>query len=75
MHIFLQIFVREKTLKVLPTKPLVGDDGESRSNGGGGGQQSAWKYPENLERCLIIIFTNVLPSVRRRVLFTRSTLI
>lgn len=39
MHIFLQIFVREKTLKVLPTKPLVGDDGESRSNGreGGGG--------------------------------------
>lgn len=80
MHIFLQIFVREKTLKVLPTKPLVGDNGESRSNGGvgregGGGQQSAWKYPENLERCLIIIFTNVLPSVRRRVLFTRSTLI
>ena len=26
MHIFLQIFVREKTLKVPPTKPLVGDD-------------------------------------------------
>lgn len=79
MHIFLQIFVREKTLKVLPTKPLVGDDGESRSNGGDGvgwgGQQSAWKYPENLEGHLIIIFTNVLPSVHRRVLFTRSTLI
>lgn len=37
MHIFLQIFVREKTLKVPPTKPLVGDDGESRSNGGEGG--------------------------------------
>lgn len=37
MHIFLQIFVREKTLKVPPTKPLVGDDGESRSNGEGGG--------------------------------------
>lgn len=36
---------------------------------GGGGQQSAWTYPENLERCLIIIFTNVLPSVHRRVLF------
>lgn len=34
MHIFLQIFVREKTLKVPPTKPLVGDNGESRSNGG-----------------------------------------
>lgn len=37
MHIFLQIFVREKTLKVPPTKPLVGDNGESRSNGGGRG--------------------------------------
>lgn len=37
MHIFLQIFVREKTLKVPPTKPLVGDNGESRSNGGGKG--------------------------------------
>lgn len=37
MHIFLQIFVREKTLKVPPTKPLVGGDGESRSNGGVGG--------------------------------------
>lgn len=37
MHIFLQIFVREKTLKVPPTKLLVGDDGESRSNGGVGG--------------------------------------
>lgn len=36
MHIFLQIFVREKTLKVPPTKPLVGGDGESRSNGGVG---------------------------------------
>lgn len=36
MHIFLQIFVREKTLKVPLTKPLVGDDGESRSNGGWG---------------------------------------
>lgn len=33
MHIFLQIFVREKTLKVLPTKLLVGNDGESGNNG------------------------------------------
>lgn len=33
MHIFLQIVVKEKTLKVLPTKLLVGaDGGKSRSN-------------------------------------------
>lgn len=39
MHIFLQIFVREKTLKVLPTKPLVGETmGESRSEWKGSGR-------------------------------------
>lgn len=38
MHIFLQIFVREKTLKVLPTKPLVGEDG--RGGEGWGGSRS-----------------------------------
>lgn len=51
MHIFLQIFVREKTLKVLPTKPLVGDDGESRSNGGGGVN----KVHGNIQKTLSVV--------------------
>ena len=64
MHIFLQIFVREKTLKVLPTKLLVGNDGESRSNGrewGGGSTKcveifrkpSALSY-NNIHKCFTI---------------------
>lgn len=56
MHIFLQIFVREKTLKVLPTKPLVGDNGESRSNGGvgreGGGVN---KVRGNIQKTLSVV--------------------
>lgn len=53
MHIFLQIFVREKTLKVLPTKPLVGDDGESRSNVCGGGGVN--KVHGNIQKTLRVI--------------------
>lgn len=52
MHIFLQIFVREKTLKVLPTKPLVGDNGESRSNVGGGGVN---KVHGNIQKTLRVV--------------------
>lgn len=52
MHIFLQIFVREKTLKVLPTKPLVGDNGESRSNGGEGGVN---KVRGNIQKTLSVV--------------------
>lgn len=51
MHIFLQIFVREKTLKVPPTKPLVGDDGESRSNGKG-----VNKVRGNIQKTLSVVF-------------------
>lgn len=59
MHIFLQIFVREKTLKVLPTKPLVGDDGESRSNGRDGGDGWGWggvnKVRGNIQKTLSVV--------------------
>lgn len=54
MHIFLQIFVREKTLKVPPTKLLVGDDGKSRSNGWG----KRWglnKVHGNIQKTLSVV--------------------
>lgn len=50
--------MREKTLKVLPTKPLVGDDGESRSNGregGGGGRGGVNKVRGNIQKTLSVV--------------------